>query len=82
MSLPAASCHLTYPGDVRHMVGETKGQNALGEWLTAVSADYDPETGKTRVGFAIGIHSDQTQRRALENRSRWMTFLHALGAVR
>ncbi len=43
---------LTYPSDVRHIVGEVKGPNAFGEYLTAVTADYDEATGKTRVGFA------------------------------
>lgn len=41
----------TYPGDVTHMVGEVKGPNTLREPLTAVTAEYDAETNKTRVGF-------------------------------
>lgn len=46
---------LTYPGDVTHMVGEVKGPNLLGEHLTAVSAEYDSATNKTRVGFVYGV---------------------------
>ncbi len=56
MSLPPPVYHLTYRADVRHIVGEVKGPNLLDECLTAVTADYDPATGTTRVGFAIGIH--------------------------
>ncbi len=51
MSLPTPVRWATYPGDVTHMIGEVKGPNLLGESLTAVSADYDAETNKTRVGF-------------------------------
>ena len=29
-----------------------KGPNTLGELLYPVTADYDPETNKTRVGFS------------------------------
>lgn len=43
-----------YNGDVRHIVGEVKGPNTLGEMLTAVAAEYDPETNTTRVTFAYG----------------------------
>lgn len=52
---------LTYNADVRHMadIGRSEGQQVgevfLGhdeEPWEAVTADYDPETGKTRVGFA------------------------------
>lgn len=45
------SLTLTYPGDVTGIVGEVKGPNLLGEFFRAVSADYDVETGKTRVKF-------------------------------
>lgn len=44
-----------YGGDVTHIVGEVKGPNMLGEMLTAVTADYDPETDRTRVGFVYGV---------------------------
>jgi hypothetical protein len=50
---PAATRFATYPGDVTHIVGEVKGPNLLGEWLTAVTADYDAATDKTRVGFTF-----------------------------
>lgn len=56
MTLPKATTWLNYPGDVRHMVGEVKGPNRLGELLTAVVADYDDEANTTRVGFAYGVH--------------------------
>lgn len=45
-----------YRGDVRHIVGEVKGPNMLGESLTAVTADYDGVADRTRVGFAYGVH--------------------------
>lgn len=41
---------LNYPGRV-DPVGQVMGPNMFGEYLTAVTADYDPETNKTRVGF-------------------------------
>lgn len=52
-SLPAPVRWATYPGDVTHMIGEVKGPNLLGEPLTAVTAEYDPATNKTRVGFTF-----------------------------
>lgn len=48
----------TYRGDVRHIVGEIKGPNTIGEHLTAVSADYDETTDRTRVGFAYTTTHD------------------------
>jgi len=42
----------TYPGDCRHMIGEVKGPNTLGEALRVVTADYDAATDTTRAGFA------------------------------
>lgn len=53
MTMPAATRFATYPGDVTHIIGEIKGPNLLGEPLTAVSAEYDAETDKTRVGFTF-----------------------------
>lgn len=53
---PAPVRWATYNADVRHIVGEVKGPNLLGEMLTAVTAEHDPETGQTRVGFAYGRH--------------------------
>jgi hypothetical protein len=55
-ALPAASGYMNYTNDVTSIVGEVKGPNYLGEWMTAVSAVYAPVTNKTRVGFAIGVH--------------------------
>jgi len=52
-TLPAPTRFATYPGDVTHIVGEVKGPNLLGERLTAVTADYDATTDKTRVGFTF-----------------------------
>lgn len=43
--------HLNYTGDVRHIVGEAKGPDAHRAYYRAVEASFDPETGKTRVGF-------------------------------
>ena len=51
MTAPVATRFATYPGDVTHIIGEVKGPNLLGERLTAVTAEYDAETNKTRVGF-------------------------------
>jgi hypothetical protein len=44
-----------YYGDVTHIIGEVKGPNTLDEMLQAVTAVYDPETDRTRVGFAYGV---------------------------
>lgn len=52
--LPPASEHLNYNGDVTGSIGNTFGPNLDGEWLTMVSCDYDPATGKSRAGFAYG----------------------------
>lgn len=45
------SMTLTYNADVRHIVGEVKGPNLLGEFFRAVEANYNAETSKTRVKF-------------------------------
>jgi hypothetical protein len=44
-----------YPGDVRHILDdpEPKGPNYMGELMFPVTADYDPETDTTRVGFSL-----------------------------
>lgn len=81
MTLPAPSSHLNYPGDVRHIVGEVKGRNYLGEWFTAVDAHYDADTDTTRVGFAIGIHDTSEISAGVENRQRWQRFLDALNTA-
>lgn len=47
-----------YPGDVTHIVGEVKGPNTWGERLTAVTADHNQETDRTRVGFAFTTTAD------------------------
>lgn len=51
-TLPAPVRFATYPGDNRHVIGEVKGPNTLGEALRAVTAEYDPATDSTRVGFS------------------------------
>lgn len=44
----------TYNGDTRGILTEgPKGPNTLGEALWPVTADYDPKTDKTRVGFSL-----------------------------
>lgn len=44
----------TYNGDVRSILNDGgKGPNTLGEWLYPVTAEYDAETKKTRVGFSF-----------------------------
>ena len=53
--------HLTYPGDVTHMVGEVVGPNTLGEYFTAVTAEYDTQTDRTRVGFIYGTPATTTK---------------------
>lgn len=45
---------LNFRCDAREAIGQTVGPTTLGERLTAVTADYDPETGTTRVGYAYG----------------------------
>ncbi|MDO8308593.1 MAG: hypothetical protein Q7V58_09610 [Actinomycetota bacterium] len=50
-----ASRWVTYPGDVTHMVGQPVGPTTVGDYLTAVEATHDPDSGTTRVGFAYGL---------------------------
>lgn len=45
----------TYNGRMTHMVGEVVGPNMLDEYLTCVEVTYNPQTNKTRAGFAYGI---------------------------
>lgn len=43
----------TYPGDARNILTEgPKGPNTIGEALWPVTAEFDPEANKTRVGFS------------------------------
>lgn len=46
-----AASTLHYPGDVRHIVGEIKGPNTLGEFYRATRAEYDGE--RTTVTFEL-----------------------------
>ena len=44
----------TYRGDVRGILNEgPKGPNYMGELMWPVTADYDAETNRTRVGFSL-----------------------------
>lgn len=43
----------TYTGDVTNGVREPAGPNTMGELLWPVVASYDPESGKTRVGWSL-----------------------------
>lgn len=45
----------TYNGDCSDAIGEVMGPNTLGEKLQVVAADYDADTGKTRLGFSYII---------------------------
>jgi len=45
---------LTYDGDQTAMIGEVKGPTARRELITARSASYDPDTGRTQVVFWPG----------------------------
>ena len=53
MSAPHATTWLTYRGDVTAgaTVGMAMGPNTLGETLWVVSAVYDPQADRTRVGL-------------------------------
>lgn len=54
-STPTAVRFATYPTDVTSIVGrQIMGPNTMGEYMTPVSAVYDPATNRTRVGFAYG----------------------------
>lgn len=51
---PIAHEYANYPGDARGILREgPKGPNTTGELMWPVSAAYDPETSKTRVGFSV-----------------------------
>lgn len=44
----------TYNGDCRGILNEgPKGPNDMGELMWPVTAEYDAETNKTRVGFSL-----------------------------
>lgn len=51
---PAPVRWLHFHCDAREAIGQTVGPTTLGERLTAVTADYDPATNVTRVGYAYG----------------------------
>lgn len=61
-----ASRHANYPGDVRHIVGEVKGPNTFGEYLTAVDAVYDPPGGPDPG--RLRLHHDARRRGARRRR--------------
>lgn len=62
MAYPKPVRYLTYPGDVSHIVGEIKGPTLTDEVVTAVTADYNSGTDKTRVGFAYGAYDREGNR--------------------
>lgn len=44
----------TYSGDARGILNDgAKGPNYMGELMWPVTAEYDAETDKTRVGFSL-----------------------------
>ena len=44
----------TYKGDVRSILNDPpKGRSYMGEYWFPLTAEYDPETNKTRVGFTL-----------------------------
>lgn len=47
-------CFLNYPGDVSETILKEgpKGPSTMNELLYPVTAEYDPETDKTRVGLS------------------------------
>ncbi len=47
-----------YNGDVRHMLGEIHGPNALGEYMVAVEVTFDDKKNKSRTGFAFATTHD------------------------
>lgn len=49
--MTTAARHLTYPGDVSDEPPFTVGPDLFGGMWRSVSADYNPETNQTRVGF-------------------------------
>ena len=55
MTTRTAARWATYAGDHRTMVGQVVGPTTLGDYATAVSAEYDATVDRTRVGFAFGI---------------------------
>jgi hypothetical protein len=58
---PQATRFATYPGNTTDTVGQIVGPNTLGERFTIVSAMYDPQTDKTRCGFACGVFKDVSE---------------------
>lgn len=63
--LPRASGWMNYKGDQRSHIGEVKGPNDLNEMMTTTEVQYDPDTNKSRVGFAIGVHLSHDEKNAL-----------------
>lgn len=59
----------TYPGDATTMAtrNQVVGPNTLGEYLTAITAHYNPHTGTTRVGFIYGADGPEKTARILAN---------------
>lgn len=51
----------TYNGDVRHILDEgRKGPNTLNEYLYPVTAEFDEDANKTRVGWSYLASAEST----------------------
>lgn len=53
---PHPTTHLNYHGDTRGNLGQIMGPNTMGEYLTVVEEVYNPDTDRTRLGLAYGVH--------------------------
>ena len=58
--LPAPTSFATYAGMHDEAIGRVAGPDTTGRWHTAVTADYDQVADRTRIGFAVGIHVEDT----------------------
>lgn len=55
---------LNYNGDVRNVLerGERPmGPSYMGEWWFPLTAEYDPETNKTHVGFTLQMPPEMAE---------------------
>lgn len=65
----------TYPGDVRHIVGEIKGSTTYGSYAVAISATYNHETDQTTVEFAHLTDEDREHAVSDEFGTAWLPTL-------
>ena len=70
----------TYSGDVTDGLPIAAGPNCMGEWLYPVTANYDAETGKTRVGFSLIAPADINEQflRQVDQHAAVTRFLEAV----